>query len=152
VVGLGLQLTGDTVAQDINIVALVARLTSKPELKGNNNVLPMRLAFTTRSKVGESWEDVPNYVDAVVYGRQAEVLAPMLDKGSRVGINGQLRWQEWTGKDGQKNSRVQIAVNNLQLLSAPQERRQQSSPPIEQIVSDAAQNLGATVVSDDVPF
>jgi single-stranded DNA-binding protein len=44
--------------EDINNTVLVARLTKDPEIKGS--VLPLRLAFTTRRKNGDAWEDKPN--------------------------------------------------------------------------------------------
>ena len=141
-------------ASDINTVALVGRLTAKPELKGaNNNVLPLRLAFTTRGKVGDEWQDQSNYVDAVLYGRQAEVLAGMLDKGSRIAVTGELRWQEWTARDGEKRSRVQIQVRDCQLLSNTQPKG--SAPgasPAREIVEQLKQEMGATEVTDELPF
>jgi single-strand DNA-binding protein len=140
---------------DINTVALVGRLTAKPELKGaNNNVLPLRLAFTSRQKVGDDWTDVSNYVDAVIYGRQAEVLAGMLDKGSRVGITGELRYQEWQAQDGSKRSRVQVQVRDCQLLSQDKPKGAPAGEsPARKIVEDLKQNFGGEEVNDDdIPF
>lgn len=100
--------------EDINNVTLVARLTKDPEIKGS--VLPLRLAFTTRQKAGDVWEDKPNYIDAVVFGRQAEALCPLLSKGARVVVAGNLEWREYVGSDSQKRSTVQLLARSVQIM------------------------------------
>ena len=41
--------------EDVNNLVLVARLTKDPEMKGS--ILPLRLAYKTRAKNGDTWED-----------------------------------------------------------------------------------------------
>jgi single-strand DNA-binding protein len=108
--------------EDVNQVTLVARLTRDPEIKGS--VLPLRLAFTTRHKENGEWGDKPNYIDAVVFGRQGEALYPLLSKGSRVVVAGNLEWREFTASDGQQRSTVQIIARTVQLMDG----KQQSAP------------------------
>lgn len=124
--------------EDINATVLVARLTGKPELKGT--VLPLRLAFSTRQKSGEVWEDRSNYVDAVVFGRNAEVLYPMLDKGTRVVVSGNLEWREWTTSDGSTRSNVQIIARSVQIVDGGARRGE--SVPVS----------APTSSTDDIPF
>jgi single-strand DNA-binding protein len=108
--------------EDVNSTVLVARLTKDPELKGT--VLPLRLAFTTRTKTGGEWADKANYIDAVVLGRTAETLYPMLRKGSRVAVSGNLEWRQWTASDGTERQSVQIIARTVQLMDG----KQQSAP------------------------
>ena len=124
--------------EDINATVLVARLTGKPEMKGA--VLPLRLAFSTRQKSGEVWEDRSNYVDAVVFGRNAEVLYPMLDKGTRVVVSGNLEWREWTTSDGSTRSNVQIIARSVQIVDGGARRAE--SVPVS----------APTSSTDDIPF
>ena len=101
--------------EDVNQTVLIARLTKDPEIKGS--VLPLRLAFTTRRKGGDgAWEDKPNYIDAVVFGRQAEALYPLLSKGTRVAVAGNLEWREFTAGDGQTRSTVQVIARSVQIM------------------------------------
>lgn len=120
--------------EDINQTVLVARLTRDPEMKGS--VLPLRLAFTTRQKNGEAWEDKPNYIDAVVFGRSAEALYPLLSKGTRVVVAGNLEWREWTATDGQTRSTVQVIARNVQIVDAKRE----------------VSRSGGSTLPDDIPF
>jgi len=123
--------------EDINSTVLVARLTQKPEIKGS--VLPLRLAFTTRQKSGEVWDDKSNYVDAVVFGRQADALYGMLDKGTRVVVSGNLEWREWTATDGSQRSSVQIIARSVQVVDGGRKRDEAPAPV-------------AAAASDDIPF
>ena len=70
-------------AADMNSVNLVGRLARDAELRstGTTSVLAIRLAFTTTRKVSDSWEDQPNYVDVVTFGRRASALAAFLVSG-----------------------------------------------------------------------
>lgn len=124
--------------EDINNVTLVARLTAKPEMKGS--VLPLRLAFTTRQKDGEVWGDKSNYVDAVVFGRQADALYGMLTKGTRVVVAGNLEWREWVASDGSTRSNVQVIARSVQVVDGGARRDEQPAM------------AAATSGDQDIPF
>jgi single-strand DNA-binding protein len=137
-------------AADMNTVNLVGRCARTPELKssGTSSVLKIRLAFTTQRKVRDVWEDQPNYVDVTTFGRRAEALAGLLDKGDRIGITGRLAWREWESKDGKRQS-IEVLADDVQLLGAPRAREDAQpgdlpiAPAPVQPVPDA---------TDDVPF
>lgn len=69
------------------------------------------------SKKGQdgNWQDYANYFEVHLYGKIAENLKPYLTKGKQILVTGSLRQERWE-KDGQKNSRVVINANNVQLL------------------------------------
>jgi single-strand DNA-binding protein len=103
---------------DLNHVILIGRLTRDAELKYTTNgqaVCKFAIAVNRRKKNGEQWEDVANFFDIVVWGKQGESLKQYLVKGKMVGVDGELRQDSWE-QDGQKRSRVEIVANNLQLL------------------------------------
>ncbi|MBQ9001667.1 MAG: single-stranded DNA-binding protein [Eggerthellaceae bacterium] len=105
----------------INRVVLTGNLTRDPELRRTQSgmaILSLRIAVNDRRKnqqTGE-WEDYPNYIDCVVFGTRAESLSNYLSKGSKVGIDGKLRWSEWE-RDGQKRSKIEVIVDDLEFLS-----------------------------------
>jgi single-strand DNA-binding protein len=108
----------------INRVVLVGNLTRDPESKstaGGLSILSMRVAFNERRKnsaTGE-WEDSPNFVDVTMFGTRAESLAKLaLAKGTRIGIDGKLRWREWETPAGEKRSAIEIIADDIMLLSA----------------------------------
>lgn len=105
----------------INRVCISGNLTRDPELRmtgGGTAVLNMRMAVNDRRKnpqTGE-WEDAPNYVTCTMFGNRAEKLAPYLSKGSKVAIDGKLRWREWE-RDGQRREALEVIVDELEFLS-----------------------------------
>ena len=56
-----------------------------------------------------------SYFDVVVWGKTAENIKPYLGKGKQLCINGRLRQDRWES-NGQKNSRVVIVAETVQLL------------------------------------
>jgi single-strand DNA-binding protein len=98
-------------ANDLNVVALVGRLTRESELRyssGGMAICRFSIAVNRRKRTADNrWEDEANFFDCTMY----------LEKGRQVSILGELRQSRWE-QDGQSRSRVEIAVNSLQLLSS----------------------------------
>ena len=125
----------------INRVNISGNLTRDSELRSANNgtaILNFSVAVNDRRKnpqTGE-WEDVPNYVDCVVFGTRATALNRMLKKGTKVAIEGKLRWSSWEAKEGGKRSKLEVIVDELELMNAPKQK--QAAP--------------ADTYDDDMPF
>jgi len=103
---------------DVNHVILIGRLTRDAELRytsGGMAIGKFSLAVNRRVKSGDGWADEASFFDCSVFGKTAESLGSHLVKGKQVAIDGELRQSRWE-KDGQTHSRVEIAVNNVQLL------------------------------------
>lgn len=104
----------------INIVAISGNLTRDPELRQacSTSVLSFGVAVNDRRRNLQSgqWESVPNFVDCIIFGTRADALAGLLHKGSKVAIDGKLRYSSWEGKDGKKRSKLEVVVNELELM------------------------------------
>ena len=115
----------------INIVTISGNLTRDPELRqaGNTSVLSFGVAVNDRHRNPQSgqWENVPNFVDCIIFGTRADALAGLLHKGSKVAIDGKLRYSSWEGKDGKKRSKLEVVVNELELMQ--RETSQQPQQP-----------------------
>jgi single-strand DNA-binding protein len=111
---------------DINRVVLMGRLTRDADLRytqSGDPVLSFRLGFSTWGKASDgSWGERSNFVGAVMFGRQAETLAPYLTKGMRVAVDGRLRWREWQSSEGDKHQVIEVLIDELQLLERGRER------------------------------
>ena len=129
----------------INRVNISGNLTRDPQLRqtqGGMAILSLGVAVNDRRKnqqTGE-WEDVPNFVDCVVFGTLAEKLAQFLAKGSKVAIEGKLRWSQWE-KDGAKRSKLEVIVDEIEFMSrgGSQGQRQQ-------------QTASADLYDENIPF
>ena len=107
----------------INRVNISGNLTRDPELRmtgGGTQILSFGVAVNDRRRNPQSgeWEDYPNYVDCVVFGARAEPLSRFLAKGSKVAIEGKLRYSSWETKEGQKRSKLEVIVDEVEFLSS----------------------------------
>ena len=99
----------------INTVAISGNLGRDPELRvtqTGTQVLRFSVCVNERRKVGDEWQDVPNWVDVTVFGKRAEALNRYLSNGTHVCVQGRLRQSKWE-KDGQKHSRLEVIADNV---------------------------------------
>lgn len=106
----------------INRVMITGNLTKDPELRSTGSgmsVLKLRVAVNDRRKNATSgeWEDFPNYFDVTTFAGRAEGLAKILHKGSKIAVDGKLRWREWESPAGEKRSGVEIIADDIEPLS-----------------------------------
>lgn len=118
----------------VNSVNITGNLTRGPELRttsGGTSVLNIGVAVNDRRRNQQTgnWEDCPNYVDCTIFGKRAESLADILQKGMKVAISGKLHWSSWTAKDGSKRSRLDVIANDVDIMQRAQSRPQQQYKP-----------------------
>lgn len=107
----------------INRVVISGNLTRDPELRstgGGTSVLRLGVAVNDRRKnqqTGE-WEDYPNFIDVAVFGARGEALSRFLSKGSKVAIEGKLRWRQWETPQGDKRSAIEVIADEVEFLSS----------------------------------
>lgn len=117
----------------INRCIISGNLTREPEQRttqGGTSITTFGIAVNDRRKDPQSgeWKDYPNFIDCVVFGNRADALAKLLHKGQKVAIEGKLRWSQWE-KDGQKRSKIEVIVDEVEFLSQRQQGNQQPAQP-----------------------
>ena len=110
-----------------------------------------------------------DFVNIVVWGKQAENCSKYIKKGSKVAIEGRIQTRSYDGTDGKKKYVTEVVAENVQFLDTKKENAQQmqigSSSEVkneqnnENIVQkDPFQAMHDQVgmelpyVSDDLPF
>ena len=133
----------------INRVNLSGNLTRDPELrmtKGGKQVLSFGLAVNDRMRnqqTGE-WKDRPNFVDCIIFGNRAEAVAKYVSKGSKVAVDGKLRYSSWETKEGQRRSKLEVIVDEIEFMSGQGKANQEAPSGDEQ--------PPAEVYDEDIPF
>lgn len=110
----------------INTVSISGNITAdskKNETKSGSAVLTFSVAVNERRKnsAGE-WEDYPNFVDCAMFDKRAETFVQYLKKGTKVSVSGHLRQSRWE-KDGQKRSKIDVVVDEIEFLSPKKEQQ-----------------------------
>lgn len=109
-------------AGSFNKVFLMGNLTRDVEIRhtsGNQAVGNFGIAVNRRYKTasGEQREDV-TFVDCEAWGRTAEIMAQYFAKGRPVFLEGRLKLDQWEGKDGSKQSKLRVVVENFQFVDS----------------------------------
>ena len=106
-----------------NKVLLMGNLTRDVELRytpnGNQPVANFGIACNRKFKTqsGEEREEV-TFVDCEAWGRTGEVMKEYLSKGRPVFIEGRLKLDQWEDKEGKKQSKLRVVVENFQFIDS----------------------------------
>lgn len=152
----------------INRVVISGNLTRDPELRSTASGMPV-LGFGVavndrrRNQQTGEWEDYPNFIDCTMFGARAESVSRFLSKGSKVAIEGKLRWSQWE-RDGQKRSKIEVIVDEIEFLTARNDGMRSAAPmqaaapaPAMPAAAPAAAPMAtpvvdASVYDEDIPF
>jgi single-strand DNA-binding protein len=102
--------------RDIATAQLSGNLTRDVELRALPSgaaVARLRVASTTRRRAGDEWVDKTNYFAVEVFGARARACAHYLGKGSRVFVDAELDWREWTDQHDQRREAIALRARNI---------------------------------------
>lgn len=104
-----------------NKVVLLGNLTREIEirfLQSGTAVGKSSIAVNHKFSVnGEKREEVC-FIDITFWGRTAEIAHQYLRKGSKVLVEGRLKFDQWTDQNGQNRSKHSIEVESLEMLDS----------------------------------
>ncbi|HSL94284.1 MAG TPA: single-stranded DNA-binding protein [Bacillota bacterium] len=104
----------------LNKVILIGRLTRDPELRYTPNTGTAVGSFTLAvNRVGGKQEET-DFIDIVVWSKQAENCAQYLRKGSLAAVDGRLQIRSYETKEGQKRRVAEVVASSVQFLSGRQ--------------------------------
>src|SRR5215211_8065820 len=108
-----------------NKLIAVGRLGRDPEMKFTPQGTPVctfSLATNERRKnsLGET-QDITVWFRVTVWGKQAETAAKFLTKGRSVYVEGRLRVEEWTDKEGKSRHSLELTATDVQFIDSAQE-------------------------------
>lgn len=126
----------------INRVVISGNLTRDSEIRSTQsgmNILTFCVAVNDRRRNNQTneWEDYANFVDCVLFGNRADFLSRVLHKGTKVMVEGKLRYSTWE-RDGQRRSKIEIVVDDVDFFS-PRSQSQQPYDNGQRRYNNAAQ-------------
>ena len=152
----------------MNKVILIGRLTRDPELRyTSSNVATCTFSLAVdRPFTNQSGEREADFINIVVWRKQAENCKNYLTKGSQVAIEGRIQTRNYDDKDGKKVYVTEVVADNVQFLGAKGTGNSQSSDsttPYDfsndmnqttDVSSDPFADFGSSIeISDDeLPF
>lgn len=104
----------------MNRVCLVGRLTTKPELRYTNSNLPFsRFSIAVNRTFSNSQgQREADFINVIVWRKQAENVCNFLDKGSLVSVEGRIQTGSYDGQDGNRRYTFEVVADSVQFLES----------------------------------
>ena len=141
-----------------NKVILVGNLGRDPELRYTPQGTPvcsfsMATNERRKDKTGEM-QDQTTWFRVTLWGRQAETASQYLTKGRPVYIEGRLRVEEWTDRDGKPRHTLEVHATDMQFIGGGRGEGE-GGAPMERAASATGGGAPAEpsdLSDDDIPF
>lgn len=113
----------------MNKVFLIGRLTKDPELRytGNNTAVATFTLAVNRNFANQSGEREADFINIVVWRKQAENVKNYIKQGSQVAIDGRIQTRNYEDQNGQKRYVTEVVADNVQFLDTKAQREQRES-------------------------
>ncbi|QVK21522.1 single-stranded DNA-binding protein [Mycoplasmatota bacterium] len=148
----------------INRVVLVGRLTKDPELRYTNSNIAVG-TFTlavNRNFASQDGSREADFIQCVVWRKQAENVGKYLHKGSLAGVDGRIQTRSYETNEGTRRYITEVVCDNVRFLDSRESAGQRdfASKDNHQSISQfkeekedpffASSNI--TIDDDDLPF
>jgi single-strand DNA-binding protein len=102
----------------MNKVFLIGRLTRDPELRytGNNTAVASFSLAVNRNFTNQSGEREADFINIVVWRKQAENVKNYLSQGSQVAIDGRIQTRSYDDSEGNKRYVTEVIADNVEFL------------------------------------
>jgi single-strand DNA-binding protein len=127
----------------------IGNLGRDPELRymgDGKAVCNFSFAITEKykDKSGDQ-KEVTEWINVATFGRLAEICGEYVRKGTKVYVEGKLKTEKYTDKNGIEKSATKITAEKVDILSSKGESLttaiKEATPPIQEFAND-----------DDIPF
>lgn len=133
----------------LNTCTVSGNLGKAAELRYTNTglaIVSFSVAVNERKKQDDgSYSDYTNWLDCTMFGKRAEALQPYLAKGTKLSLVGHLHKSSWE-QNGQRFSKVEIIVDEVELMNSRHEAQQPEGAPAPEPVQ------AGSMYDDDIPF
>lgn len=134
----------------LNRVNLMGRLVADPEMRSigeDVHVVTVRIAVDRDRVNKETGEREADFFDVVAWRGTCDFLVKYFAKGDPIVVDGRLQSRNWTDKDGNKRTSIEIVAENLYFGGA-------KKPTSTDNVSPDARQSANTQQGDDgeLPF
>ncbi len=129
----------------MNKVFLIGRLVRDPELRYTGSNIPVATfsLAVNRPFTGQSGERETDFINIVVWRKQAENVKNYLNQGSQVAIDGRIQTRSYDDQSGNKRYVTEVIADNVQFLDTKASREQREV--------NKTQDVNPYSFADDIP-
>jgi single-strand DNA-binding protein len=137
-----------------NKITIVGYLGRDPELRytpQGTAVCNFSVATTEKRKsVGGGMDEYTIWFRITAWGRQAELAAEYLAKGRQVYVEGRLRREEYTDRDGNQRTSLEVNASDIQFLGQRGDTSERGAEKTEgsgQVDDEVDEGVGSKSIS-----
>jgi len=136
----------------MNILNAIGNISKDAELRHTSaGDAICQFNFALNSGYGD--KQITTWLNCSVWGKRGETLAPMLLKGTKIGISGELTNRPYQAKDGTEKFSLEVRVNDVTLLGAKQSSESKTeSKPAQKSNDSTAKSSSFDDLEDNIPF
>ena len=111
----------------MNKVILLGRLVRDIDLRYTQSQMAIgktAIAVTRKYTLNGEKREETCFIDLTFFGRQAEIANQYLGKGSKLAVEGYLKFEQWQDNNGQNRSKHSIAVESMEMLGDAKQNNQ----------------------------
>ena len=129
----------------MNKVVLIGRLTRDPDLRYPSSNIPVAnfTVAVNRTFTNQNGEREADFINVIVWRKQAENVKKYIGKGSLVAVEGRIQTRNYEGADGKRVYVTEVVADNVQFL----ESRAQSQNRVTSVDNDPMNNFSP----NDIP-
>jgi single-strand DNA-binding protein len=106
-----------------NQFQVIGNLIKNPLIKTTNSghdFAKVTIVTTRSKKVGEQWENIPDYHEIVIFGKMVKHISK-LSKGDKLAVIGSIQSSSWEDEEGNKRYGKNFVANQIVLLNPKKE-------------------------------
>lgn len=137
----------------MNKVFLIGRLSRDPELRHTSSgmaVCQINVAVGRRTGAGK--EPETDFINVVVWDKQAENVSKYLAKGRQVAVEGRIQTRSYDNNEGKKTYVTEVVANNVEFLGSMSDNNKSQSTVEENPFDTAPIDEPAGASIDNDPF
>ena len=137
----------------MNKVFLIGRLSRDPELRHTSSgmaVCQINVAVGRRTGAGKDPET--DFINVVVWDKQAENVSKYLAKGRQVAVEGRIQTRSYDNNEGKKTYVTEVVANNVEFLGSANDTPKTSSNEENPFDTDMPIDNIETASVDNDPF
>lgn len=134
----------------MNVLNAIGNINN-PELRFMPDQTPV-LTFSFALSSGYGDKKNTTWLNCSIFGKRAQTLSIMLNKGDKVGISGELNNRKWTDKNGVEKYSLECRINDLTLLGTKNNHQDNSQYQPAKNNAPQTQNQSFDDMPDDIPF
>ena len=137
----------------MNRIILLGRLTKDPEVRYTNTgkVVAMFVLAVNRPFTDANGQRDADFINVVIWGKQAEAVGNNVTKGQRLLVEGRLQIRSYEGNDGQKKFVAEVVAYNFEFIEKKGDKGTTAVPKNSQ--ASPMESFGeAAPFTEEIPF